>query len=126
MLSNFFADNVAKIRSAIDHRLEGKQPDPTKNDKLFTEKPLSGLKPLSHTEVKQMLDVMTGKSSPRDFISMTLLKDCSGVLTGVIAQLANLSFTEGLFLIQFKTVQVTPIVKKAGLTLPTGQLQTNL
>ena len=55
-----------------------------------------------------MLDVLTGKSSPRDFISTTLLKDCSGVFASVIARLANLSFAKGLFPIQFKTAQVTP------------------
>ena len=58
---------------------------------------------------------MTGKLSLRDFISTTLLKDCSGVFASVIAQLANLSFAKGLFPIQFKTAQVNPIVKKAGL-----------
>ena len=61
---------------------------------------------------------MTGKSSPRDFIFTTLLKDCSGVFASVIARLANLSFVEGSFRIQFKTAQVTSIVKKAVVTLP--------
>ena len=115
LLSNFFADKVDKFRSAIDQRLEGKQPDPTRANKLFIGKPLSGLKQVLHTEVKQMLDAMIGKSSPRDFISTTLLKDCSGVFASVIARLANLSFAEGLFPIQFKTAQVTPIVKKTGI-----------
>ena len=110
-----FADKVAKIRSAIDQRLQGKQPDPTRADKMLIGKPLSGLKPVSHTEVKQMLDAMTDKSSPQYFISTTLLKDCSGVFSRVIARLANLSFAEGLFPIQFKTAEVTPIVKKTGL-----------
>ena len=62
-----------------------------------------------------MLDAMTGKSSPRDFISTTLLKDCSGVFASVTARLVNLSFSEGLFQIQFKTEQVTPIFKKTDL-----------
>ena len=64
-----------------------------------------------------MLDAITGKSSLHDFISTTLLKDCSVVfaIASVIARLMNLSFTEGSFLIQFKTAQVIPIVKKAGL-----------
>ena len=66
-----------------------------------------------------MLDAMTGKSSPRDFISTTLLKNCRGVFTSVIARLANLSFAEGLFPIQFKTAPVTPIIKKTGLDTST-------
>ena len=61
-----------------------------------------------------MLNAMTDKSSPRDFISTELLKDCSGVFASVIARSANLSFAEGLFPLQFKTAQVTPIVIKTG------------
>ena len=109
LLSHFFADKVVKIRSAINQRLEGKQPDPTSADKLFIGKPLSGFKPVSHTEAKQMLDAVTGKSSPRNFISTTPLKDCSGVFASVITRMAN------LFPIQFKTDQTTTIVKKTGL-----------
>ena len=99
----------------IVQSLEGKQPDPIRADKLFIGKPLSGLKPVSHTAVKQMLDAMTGKSYLRDFISTTVLKDCSGMSASVIARLVNLSFGEDLFRIQFKTAQVTTIVKKTGL-----------
>ena len=113
LLSNFFAEKVAKIRSAIDQQLEGKQPDTIRANIPFIGKLLSRLEPVLHTEVKQMLDVMTGKSSPCDFILMTLLKDCSGVLANIIVRLANLSFAESSFPIQFKTAQVTPIVKKA-------------
>ena len=65
LLCNFFADKVVKIRSAIDQRLRGKQPDPISADKPFVRKSLSGLKPVLHTAVKQMLDAMTGKSSLR-------------------------------------------------------------
>ena len=61
-----------------------------------------------------MLDAITGKSSLRDFISTTLLKDCSSVFASVIVRLENLSFAEGLFPIPFKTAQVTPIVNKTG------------
>ena len=88
LLSNFFTDKVAIIRSAIDQRLEDKQKDSIRADNLFIGIPLSGLKLVSHTEVKQILHAMTGKSSPRGFIST----NCSGVFASVIAQLANLSF----------------------------------
>ena len=115
LLSNLFADKVAKIRSAIDQRLGGKQPDPISVDKPFFGKSLSGLRPVSHAKVKQTFDAVTGKASPRDFISTTLLVFCSGVFASVIARLANLSFAEGPFPIQFKAAQVAPIVKKADL-----------
>ena len=44
-----------------------------------------------------------------------MLKSCSVVLTPLIVHLANLSFEEGRFPDQFKTAQVTPLIKKDGL-----------
>ena len=46
---------------------------------------------------------------------MTLIKECSSTFSSIIARLANLSFSEGVFLSAFKCAQITPIVKKAGL-----------
>ena len=58
---------------------------------------------------------MSCKSSPRDFVSTTLVKDCSSVFSVIITRLANLSFTEGVFPSSFKTAQISPRLKKAGL-----------
>ena len=63
------------------------------------------------------LDVssMSCKSSPRDFVSTTLVKYYSSVFSVIITRLANLSFIEGVFPSSFKTVQIPPRLKKAGL-----------
>ena len=41
--------------------------------------------------------------------------ECSSTFSPIIARLANLSFTEGVFPSAFKCAQLTPIVKKAEL-----------
>ena len=58
---------------------------------------------------------MNGKTSPRDSIPTTLMKECSSTFSSIIARLANLSFSEGGFPSAFKCAQITPIVKKVGL-----------
>ena len=112
----FVADKVANIRFAIDQHLEGKQSDPIRSDKLFIGKPLSGLKPVLHTEVKQIIHAMTGKPSPQVFILTKLLNDMQQCVRKCHSLVGKLMFfAEGLFPIQFKTAQMTPIIKIAGL-----------
>ena len=41
----------------------------------------------------------------------SLLKDCSGAFSCIIANLANLSFKHGFFPSEFKTAQITPLLK---------------
>ena len=50
-----------------------------------------------------------------DFIPTSLLTTCSSVFSEIIANLANLSFTEGCFPSYFKTAQISPRHKKPGL-----------
>ena len=58
---------------------------------------------------------MNGKTSPRDSIPTTLMKECSSTFSSIIARLANLSFSDGVFPSAFKCAQITPIMKKARL-----------
>ena len=58
---------------------------------------------------------MPGKCSPRDLIPASLLKKCVDVAALVIANLANISFTEGVFPTRYKEAQVTPLLKKDGM-----------
>ena len=51
---------------------------------------LKYLHPLHETDLLILLSSMSSKKSPRDLISTSLLKECSGVFT----KLVNLSFTE--------------------------------
>ena len=58
---------------------------------------------------------MPCKSSPLDFVPTSLLKDCSGAFSCIIANLANLSFKHGSCPSAFKMAQITPLLKKPGL-----------
>jgi hypothetical protein len=55
---------------------------------------------------------MPSKSSPLDLIPTSLLKSCSVVFAPILANLANLSFSQGSFPSSFKLAQVTPLLKK--------------
>ena len=68
-------------------------------------------------EVQRILSSMPSKSSPMDFIPTSLLKGCADVFAPIICNLANLSFTSGHFPTMFRTAQVTPLIKKAGMDL---------
>ena len=58
---------------------------------------------------------MPSKSSSVDFIPTSLLKLCPSVFSEIIARLANLSFSEGIFPTMFKSAAVTPLLKKPSL-----------
>ena len=63
----------------------------------------------------KLLSKLPNKSSPVDYIPASILKSCSGVFAPVIANLANLSFSEGCFPSRFKIAEVRPLLKKPGL-----------
>ena len=65
-----------------------------------------------HNKVSKLLHLMSGKSSPLDFILTSLLKLCSILIAG----LANLSFTQGIFPSKFKLAQISPLLKKPRLS----------
>ena len=58
---------------------------------------------------------MPAKSSPLDAMPASLLKQCADVFSPVIARLANLSFTQGIFPQRYKLAQVLPLLKKPDL-----------
>ena len=76
---------------------------------------LDTLPSVSASEVLKIHQAIPPKSSPLDFILTSLIKSCSSVLSDFIANLANLSIRQGVFPSKFKTAQVTPLLKKAGL-----------
>ena len=66
-------------------------------------------------EVAHILAKTADKSSALDVIPTWLLKKLSATLSPLIAELANISFKTGSFPTEFKSAQVTPILKKASL-----------
>jgi hypothetical protein len=113
-LAVFFVNKVCNIKSTISSALAGRQFDPLSSDLPSTEA-MSDFTPVTETEVVRLLKSMPSKSSPLYFIPTSLVKSCSGTFAGIIARLANLSFSHSTFPQKFKTAQVTPLLKKRGL-----------
>ena len=109
-LTDFFHEKVTNIQSTISSRLGGSVPDPMKADTAYHGIPLDNLMTVTEAEVQKILSSMNGKTSPRDSIPTTLMKECSSTFSSIIARLANLSFSEGVFPSAFKCAQITSIV----------------
>ena len=88
---------------------------PPLSDPILNGVTLSSLPPVSPDEVSKLLSSTLRKSSSMDLIPTSLLKTCSSVFSEIIANLANLSFTEGCFPSYLKTAQISPRLKKPGL-----------
>ena len=58
---------------------------------------------------------MPSKTSSVDFIPTSLIKLCPLVFSEIIATLANLSFSQGIFPAKFKEASVVPLLKKPSL-----------
>jgi len=71
--------------------------------------------PVTPEEVDKIIMSIPAKSSPLDFKPTSLLKDIHFTFSDIIARLANLSFTEGVFPNSYKSAIVTPILKKPNL-----------
>ena len=71
--------------------------------------------PVAVNEVRKLLASIPCKTSPLDVLPCSLLKDCTDVFAPVIARLATMSLQAGTFPARFKSAQVLPLLKKAGL-----------
>jgi hypothetical protein len=66
-------------------------------------------------EVVQLIHKLPSKSSPADCMPVSLLKLTADVMAPLIARLANLSFSSGVFPSALKIGRITPLLKKSGL-----------
>jgi len=73
------------------------------------------LEPVTSLEVSELFSTIPPKSCCLDYISTSIIKQCSSVFSELIAYLANLSFSHGTFPFKFKHTSVTPLLKKPGL-----------
>jgi len=70
--------------------------------------------PVSLGEASLFLLSLT-KSSPVDIIPVSLLKSHSSLFSVLLMNLANCSFSTGVFPSLYKSAQITPLLKKSGL-----------
>ena len=108
-------NEVRNIKDAIASKLLAQQLDPLESDKSFCGTLMSEFQPVTVTEVERLIRLMPSKSSPLDAFPTSLIKQCSSTFAPVISRLANLSFEHATFPSNFKTAQVTPLLKKHGL-----------
>jgi len=76
---------------------------------------LGSVTPTTVEEVASVIQKLPNKTSPLDFLNTGILKECVDVFSPLLCHLANLSFREGRFPTDYKTAQVTPLLKKPGL-----------
>ena len=106
---------IADFKTEILRRLGGIPVEPLRWDCAHSGATLSKLQPVTVDEVAKIINSMPGKCSPMDSIPTSLLKKCVDVFAPVIANLANISFAEGVFPTRYKKAQVTPLLKKDGM-----------
>ena len=73
---------------------------------------LSSPEPVTVQEVADIIRLLPQKTSPLDFMPVSLLKSSTDTMAPLIVRLANLSFTSGVFPSRYKAGQVTPLLKK--------------
>ena len=115
--ANYFTSKIAKVKSTVSTLKAQRTSDAPRQwaQQRIPVDILDILKPTSVDEVTVLIARLPSKTSPLDFIHISVLKACSDVFAPLIVHLANLSFMEGRFPDQYKTAQVTPLLKKAGL-----------
>ena len=113
--STFFTNKIAnisaKIRGMIAHGALLK----------MTTKPVHAMPEcltlfdvITVQEATRVIHNLPGKSSPLDFVPVSILMGCVAAFAPLIARLATLSFSEGCFPDMFKFGQIWPLLKKPG------------
>ena len=114
-LASFFQEKIISLKLSISFKLSG-PPSPFDFDKPPTGQTLTDFAPVTPTEVAQLLNSMSNKSSPLDYIPTSLLKSCEGTFSIHISHLANLSFDQAIFPSKFKHAVIAPLLEKPGLS----------
>ena len=111
----FFVDKLVIIAHKIDEQLKS-LPLPSLPIFNFVEPTAFEIFcVVTSSDVQRLIANCQSKSSPLDIIPVVLVKSCSDIFGVLLARLANMSFTEGVFPSIFKLGQVTPLLKKQGL-----------
>jgi hypothetical protein len=69
-----------------------------------------------NVDVYRIISSCPVKTSPLDFIPITIVKSCNDIFSVLLARSANISFAEGVFPETFNAGQLTPILKKPSLS----------
>ena len=111
--SSFFSTKIASLKSLIATHIPSLPPPPP--DPVCHYPTLQLLEPVTTSEVFKILSSIPAKTSVLDFVPTSVLKSCSPLFSELIAHLAKLSFSRGIFPSKFKHASVSPILKKPNL-----------
>ena len=112
----YFVNKVNNIKLSISANLVNLVNCQCIPNDLSTDDPLLCFKPVTLDETLLLINALSvSKSTPLDIIPVCLLKSCSSVFTHILTELANKSLAQGKFPSDFKTAQITPLLKKPGL-----------
>ena len=106
-LASFFYQKIVFLKDSIALKLQG-SPTPFDFDLPHSGEVFSDFTPVTPAEVSQLLRSMSNKSSPLDYIPMSLLKSCADTFSILISHLANLFFTQATFSSKFKLALISP------------------
>ena len=112
---SFFSEKVSRIRRPTAAAAAVANNCTVPADKQHNGVVITSFDDVSVSEVLKLIAQLPNKSSPRDILPTTLLKQCAAVFAPTIAHLANISFKDGVFPSVFKTAQVLLLLKKPGL-----------
>ena len=114
VFGEFFTDKLSRISDSISTSLDS-VPSITPTVRTHNGPLLTEFSPVTSLDVYRIITKMNSKTSPLDRIPAGAIKECADLFAPAIARLANLSFEEGRFPLEFKVAQVMPLLKKPGL-----------
>ena len=78
---------------------------------------LSEFRPFDQTEIKRIIMDMKTKTCELDALPTKILKDCLDEILPTITDLVNISLSNGVFALKWKTSVIRPLLKKPNLDL---------
>ena len=112
VFTNKIANISAKIKDMITH---GTLPKTTKPVHAMPEC-LRQFDMITVQDATRVILNLSGKSSPLDYVPVSILRGCVDAFAPLIARLANLSFFQRCFPEMFKFGQIRPLLKKPGVS----------
>ena len=109
--SEFFMEKITKIRQGLD--MHPKYDPPCRQGLNHLEE----FNRMCNEEVLSVIKSMAAKTCESDPFPSSLFKDSAPHIIDIITELVNASLTEGIFVNNWKTAIIKPLLKKLGLEL---------
>ena len=110
--AEFFVSKIDDLKSSIAAK-QSAIPNPPAFPDLHHFGPLlSDIPPVTSAEVQKILAASPAKASSADCIPPSVIKACPDLFSELISELANRSFSQGIFPSRFKHAAVIPLLKK--------------